>query len=136
MTSDVRINDTQAREILARAAEIDRAQSQMTTVDSLRAAAREAGIADSAFDAALAEIQRVEQRDAMQRDTRGHRRSRALKRIAIGLAAVVLFGAYFAARRAAPAPVADEAPVEIEAPAPPPPAVPAPAPAPVTPSPR
>jgi hypothetical protein len=53
--SNERISDVKAREILQRAAEIDRAASEAVSIDTLRAAAHEAGIAPSSFDAALAE---------------------------------------------------------------------------------
>lgn len=56
MADDKRINDDTARKILARAAEIDRHQSQLSSIDAVRAAAEEAGIAPSAFDAAVREF--------------------------------------------------------------------------------
>lgn len=56
MADDKRITDDDARKILARAAEIDRHQSQLSSIDSVRAAAEEAGISPSAFDAAVREL--------------------------------------------------------------------------------
>lgn len=56
MADDKRITDDDARKILARAAEIDRHQSQLSSIDAVRAAAQEAGIAPSAFDAAVREF--------------------------------------------------------------------------------
>jgi hypothetical protein len=49
------ISDERARQILQRAAEIDRAASEVVSLETLREAAREAGIAESSFDAALSE---------------------------------------------------------------------------------
>lgn len=130
MSGHTRITDTQAREILARAAEIDRAQSQLTTVDALRAAAREAGIADAAFDEALQEIQRVEQQPAAMAPA--PRRQRRL--VVMLLALALLFGLFMS--RIAPEQRADEAVPAQTAPAAPaapvasPTPTPAPAPAP------
>jgi hypothetical protein len=122
MSGHTRITDTQAREILARAAEIDRAQSQLTTVDALRAAAREAGIADSAFDEALQEIQRVDQQPAAVAPA--PRRQRRL--VVMLLALALLFGLFMS--RIAPEQPADEA-----VPAQPAPAAPDASPGPPTP---
>jgi hypothetical protein len=49
------LTQTAARELLERAGQID---SDSTSVDTLRAAAREAGISDAAFEAALVEMRR------------------------------------------------------------------------------
>jgi hypothetical protein len=48
--------DDKAKKILQRAAEIDRVRSESVSVDTLREAAREAGIAESSFDAAVSEV--------------------------------------------------------------------------------
>src|SRR4051812_29839118 len=55
MTSPDRelLTQTAARELLERAGQID---ADSTTIDTLRAAAREAGISEAAFDAALLEM--------------------------------------------------------------------------------
>lgn len=57
MADDKRITDDTARKILARAAEIDRHQSQLSSMTAIRAAAEEAGISPSAFDAAVRELE-------------------------------------------------------------------------------
>lgn len=63
MMEEQRVGDRKAREILERAAEIDRASTETVSVETLRAAAREAGIAESSFDAALMEQSRSTARD-------------------------------------------------------------------------
>lgn len=133
MSGHTRITDAQAREILARAAEIDRAQSQLTTVDALRAAAREAGIADSAFDEALLEIQRVERQPTPT--VAPPRRRRRL--VVMLLALAVLFGIVMsrAAPVEQPAPVAPGQPAPTEPATPPADAAPA-TPGPSTPTPQ
>jgi hypothetical protein len=55
MTNERGIPDAKAREILGRAAEIDRTASEVVSIETLRAAAHEAGIAPSSFEAALEE---------------------------------------------------------------------------------
>ncbi len=71
-----------ARQLLERAGEID---SESTTIDTLRAAAREAGISDAAFEAAL-----VEMRGRMTRQP-DIRPRQFTKRFALaGVAAVLL----------------------------------------------
>lgn len=49
------VSDEKARQILGRAAEIDRKAGESISIETLRAAAHEAGISPSSFDAALAE---------------------------------------------------------------------------------
>lgn len=56
MADDKRISDDAARQLLARAAEIDRHQSQLSSIDAVRAAAEEAGISPAAFDSAVREF--------------------------------------------------------------------------------
>ena len=56
MPDEKRIPDEKARSILQRAAEIDRKAGDAISIDELRTAAREAGIAESSFDTALAEL--------------------------------------------------------------------------------
>ena len=55
MPTGPHVSDETARQILQRAAEIDRAASDRVSIDTLRAAAAEAGITEAAFDAALGE---------------------------------------------------------------------------------
>ena len=63
MVSQTVISDEQARVILERAAAIDRSAAERVSIETLRAAAREAGIAESSFDAALGECTREKARD-------------------------------------------------------------------------
>lgn len=59
MVGETVIPEEQAREILTRAAEIDRRAAEAIPVETLRAAAREAGIAAASFEAALGEHTRA-----------------------------------------------------------------------------
>jgi hypothetical protein len=78
------LTQSAARQLLERAGEID---SESTTIETLRAAAREAGISDAAFDAAL-----IEMRNSGQQEKPVPRRS--VRRLLAVLAGVVmLFGA-------------------------------------------
>jgi hypothetical protein len=72
-----------ARQLLERAGEID---ADSTSVDALRAAAREAGISEAAFEAALIEMRG-------RKVTEPPRRSRAKTVIMAAVAAAMLFGA-------------------------------------------
>lgn len=62
MTGDSKISSEKAREILTRAAEIDRHAADAVSIETLREAAREAGIAESSIAAALAEHAETEGR--------------------------------------------------------------------------
>jgi hypothetical protein len=76
------LSQSAARQLLERAGEID---SDSTTVDTLRAAAREAGISEAAFEAALVEMRGQQMpRSAL----RGHRPAR---RWAAAIAATAIF---------------------------------------------
>ena len=94
MTKPLGLSDKEARRILQRAAEIDRTAADVVSIDTLRAAAREAGIAESSFEAAL----REEAERSAPSPTRRFTRRRL---IAAGVALVfVLFGMFM--RRAVP----------------------------------
>ena len=81
-----------ARQLLERAGQID---SESTSVDTLRAAAREAGISEAAFEAALVEVRGNMAGQAVTRPRR------SMRGIAFGaIAAVLLMAAIVISRRA------------------------------------
>ena len=84
------ISDSQAREVLRRAAELDQRAADVIPVETLRAAAREAGIADSSFAAALGEHTRGELRELA---ARARRRRVASVFAGAGAAGMLLLGA-------------------------------------------
>ena len=91
MVENSGLTDETARAILTRAAEIDRLAADVTSIETLRAAAREAGIADSSFEAALREY-----RDASLRprpvEKRASRSRHLLRAVAgLGSAGMVFF---------------------------------------------
>lgn len=55
MKEPERISEERARQILERAAELDRRQAELVSLDTLRDAATEAGISASSFEAAVRE---------------------------------------------------------------------------------
>jgi|SRR5688572_7586750 len=59
MSNEARFPEDRAREILQRAAEIDRRETELTSVNELRNAATDAGISPTAFEAALRELGEV-----------------------------------------------------------------------------
>jgi hypothetical protein len=65
------LTQTAARQLLERAGQID---SDSTSVDTLRAAAREAGISEAAFEAALVEMRRKSAADPKLQPSRFRRR--------------------------------------------------------------
>jgi hypothetical protein len=89
MSDDRSIPERQARAILERAAEIDRRAAEVVPVETLRAAAREAGIAESAFATALAEHSREGERE---RTVRARRRLLVGAFAGVGAAGVLLVG--------------------------------------------
>jgi hypothetical protein len=93
MSDEMRVSEDKARQILERAAQIDGRQANLTSIEALRSAAREAGIAPQAFDAAVRELQ-----DApLAADTRFTRR-RLLTLGAVGATAVLLGVAFLFGR--------------------------------------
>jgi hypothetical protein len=70
MIEQTGISDEKARAILQRAAEIDRRAADAISIETLRAAAQEAGIAESSFTAALSEHALGEERDRTARSGR------------------------------------------------------------------
>ena len=94
------LSDQLAHRILARASELDAAQRAAIDVDRLRAAAVEAGISPSAFDAALDEVQSGGQLPATPSPRR-----RPRIRTLLGVSAVVFLGAIAATRTVVPAPL-------------------------------
>lgn len=70
MTTEIGIPERKAQEILRRAAELDRRATESVSIETLRAAAREAGIAESSFAAALGELERDEAPDQARRTRR------------------------------------------------------------------
>jgi hypothetical protein len=95
MTKDTGISDKQARELLRRAAEIDRAAADVVTIETLRAAAQEAGIAESSFEAALGE---QSQEGARDRAALSRRRRLVGALAGVGTAGLLLLGLAFLAR--------------------------------------
>lgn len=85
MTDTKNISDDKAREILRRAAEIDRSAAEVMSIETLRAAAQEAGIAESSFEAALSE--HTEGKALAERDVG---RRRILTRVLAGAGAAML----------------------------------------------
>ena len=57
MSTERRVPEDKARLILERAAEIDGRQANLTSIESLRSAANEAGITTQAFEAAVRELE-------------------------------------------------------------------------------
>lgn len=94
------LSDDVAQQILTRAAELDAAQRAAIDVANLRAAAVEAGISPSAFDAALGEMQGGEQLPAAS-----SRRRLPRVRTLVGVSAVVFLCAIAATRTLVPAPL-------------------------------
>jgi hypothetical protein len=89
MTSDKKVTDEKARAILERAAEIDRRAGEVMSIETLRQAAREAGIAESSFAAALSEHEQGTSREA----TTHSRRQTVVRAFAgIGGAMILLLG--------------------------------------------
>ena len=86
MTTGPHVSDQKARQILQRAAEIDRAASDRVSIDTLRAAAAEAGIAEASFNAAL-----DEQSTAATVAPGLLTRRRVIAGAVVGIAAAVLF---------------------------------------------
>jgi hypothetical protein len=97
MTDSEKVSDARAKQILQRAAEIDRDEM---SVETLRAAAREAGITEAAFEAALTEEQQEQKAPATV----------SRRRVLLGAGAVVLALLWVFLRR-----------VVVEAPSAPPP---------------
>lgn len=87
--------------LLARAAELDAAQRAGADLATLRAAAAEAGISPTAFDAALAEIRADGQAPAVRPARRRPRRWG----LVAGASALILVGAIGVGRAVVPAPV-------------------------------
>ena len=83
------IPDETAREILRRAAELDRRAADVVSIETLRAAAHEAGIADSSFEAALGELSQEAARD---RSAHGRRRLLVGALAGTGATALLLIG--------------------------------------------
>jgi hypothetical protein len=112
MSDDARVPEDKARQILERAAQIDGRQANLTSIAALRSAAREAGIAPQAFDAAVRELEEA----PLASDARLSRR-RLLTLGVVGATAVLL-GAAFLFGREAPRDVAHvsppDTPVTIE----------------------
>ena len=74
---------------LGRAAELDRRAADVVSIETLRAAAHEAGIADSSFEAALGELSQEAARD---RSAHGRRRLLVGALAGTGATALLLIG--------------------------------------------
>ena len=71
MINERGISDEKAHAILRRAAEIDRGTAELISIETLRAAAHEAGIAETSFDAALREQSQEGTRELSDAGLRG-----------------------------------------------------------------
>jgi hypothetical protein len=91
-----RLPQARAREVLARAAQLDASDRMTISVSELRAAAGEAGISAAALDRALGELHAAEPAPT------SHARRGGLRRMVLIAAAVLLLGwtAIFALRMA------------------------------------
>jgi hypothetical protein len=83
-----KISDRAAREILRRASELDRREAESVDLETLRAAAREAGISEFAVSAALREYDQGAMRD---RSASARRRMLIATFAGAGVAFMILF---------------------------------------------
>lgn len=83
-----KVSDRAAREILRRASELDRREAESVDLETLRAAAREAGISEFALSAALREYDQGAIRD---RSARARRRMLIGTFAGAGVAFMILF---------------------------------------------
>src|SRR5262245_5179316 len=98
------LTQSAARQLLERAGEID---SESTSIDTLRSAAREAGISEAAFEAALLEMREKKASPPPLAPSRSLKR--AVVAMAVGIASVLAVTMVFIPRVApVPVPVSQE----------------------------
>lgn len=117
MVREPRVPDEAAREILRRAAEIDRVNAESMSLETLRAAAREAGIAEASIEAALTE--HAQQQSLEVRPTPTVPRRRVIAAVVAVVA--LLIGGFVFMRLVAPIETRTPAPTTAPTPAPTPP---------------